>query len=119
MSTVDKIRALVDARGNSPDPKIPSLNIKPGDTGSPSTFTPGTNFIQKSTVVGTPTKIPGSGGGSSRAGSSGRSSSGSSKSSSPDGGALGTDFGYGSKDKNDLTGTHFKGTFNRPYGGYR
>jgi hypothetical protein len=115
MSSLDKIRALVDARAGSPDPKIPTLNLKTGDATAPGGFTSGADFIQRSTVVGTPTKIPKVG----EAPEGASSGTGDDGSGSGDSGlGTGSDSRYGDKDKHDLSGRPFKGTFSRNYRGY-
>jgi hypothetical protein len=109
MSTIDKIRALVDARIGSADPKIPTLNFK-SDNSRTGSFNKGQDFIQRSTVVGTPTKIPGTQG----VGDATSSAGGVSDTGIGDG-SMDDDDKYGNKDKHDLSGRRFKGTFSRDY----
>jgi hypothetical protein len=112
MGTLDKIRALVDARIGSPDPKIPTLNVRQDDR-STGSFNKGQDFIQRNTVVGTPTKLPGTVG----AGDATSSSGGTSDTTVGDGMSGDDSDRYGDKDKHDLTGKRFKGTFSRDTSG--
>ena len=113
MSTLDKIRALVDARIGSPDPKIPVLKTtSASDPNKSSSFVTGTDFITRSTVVGTPTTITGDL--SSATSGSGDNTGDTSTTST----GVDPDDKYGRRDRHDLTGGHFKGTFNRNYRGH-